>query len=813
MFEIEFASGFLPVGSVGLLVKSTLLLALTTLVVATLRQSSAAKRHRVWVFGLGAAFVLPAFEIAVPDLPVSMPKPKFSQHAAEPNDRSTLPLSSQEKSKDISDQGDSKKAILGTPSDARPSSNMDLSERLASWNWPLFLLITWGLGVASSLLGLARSARAINRLGEAAVRITDPKWNESLQRAVERSGVDQAPLLLRSKSEVSPMVWGLRRSTLLLPSSSSDWSGERIDAVLAHELAHLKRRDPLVQLFACSTRALYWFHPLVWFAVRSLEQECERACDDRALELGSSASAYAAHLLAVTKRLHSRESAALASCMATSSKFRGRVRAILDPNRHREEVGMKYTTILTLCTIATVVSAAAFESAPAKSRKPSPGSSSFVQVGNSQPGGANIDYSRISGIIVSENGSRTTHAWSKNGRALEVTIEGEVELTDDYRDVAAISDDGIFILFDSRGRTDRTLSIEPDGAGGLAREYYIDDTRKAFDDDAARWVSEAMKALVDQTTAFAEQRVEQALASDGVEGALDLIESTESEHVVKTMTQLLLDGAPLPAEALLRIHDFTADFDSDHAQSSILRHPQNFAAKDPRVRRSVVKMVSRIDSDHEKRAIFEGALEDPELDDETVQLVLDIVSRFDSEHEASTLLEKLAFVRYRDVVPSEPFFDAAASIRSEHERIGIFKSLLTARAPEGTYLEVLSMSLDIKSDHERSELLRTILSDLEDPSSEMTRAFFTACRRVDSDHELVAILNRALQRDRLGTEFLKAGLSLVKQMDSDRSKAKLLTRVADLYSAEPDLREAFDAALDSITSEREYRRTREAISR
>ena len=75
--------------------------------------------------------------------------------------------------------------------------------------------------------------------------------------------------------------------------------------MLRHELAHIARGDALSQLVAGFVCALYWFHPLVWIAERRLRAECERACDDRVVSLGTPAPEYAAHLLEVARSARS----------------------------------------------------------------------------------------------------------------------------------------------------------------------------------------------------------------------------------------------------------------------------------------------------------------------------------------------------------------------------------------------------------------------------------------------------------------------------------------------------------------------------
>src|SRR6476660_5325341 len=75
---------------------------------------------------------------------------------------------------------------------------------------------------------------------------------------------------LTSASCVVPVTVGLLRPRVILPDSSRGWPQAQLDAVLAHEGEHLRRRDPLFQWLALLNRALFWFHPLAWWLERKL---------------------------------------------------------------------------------------------------------------------------------------------------------------------------------------------------------------------------------------------------------------------------------------------------------------------------------------------------------------------------------------------------------------------------------------------------------------------------------------------------------------------------------------------------------------
>src|SRR5205823_7470003 len=114
------------------------------------------------------------------------------------------------------------------------------------------------------------------------------------------------------------------------------WPEHRQRAVLLHELAHVQRADWLALMLAQVTCALYWFHPLVWWAARRLRVESERACDDRVLTAGVKASDYATHLLEVVRMMKAtRVSLRAAVTMAHRPLIEERLRAILDARRSR----------------------------------------------------------------------------------------------------------------------------------------------------------------------------------------------------------------------------------------------------------------------------------------------------------------------------------------------------------------------------------------------------------------------------------------------------------------------------------------------
>jgi hypothetical protein len=101
------------------------------------------------------------------------------------------------------------------------------------------------------------------------------------RRVAGRLGLPHCPAVWLVARPVSPMLWALIGAPrLLVPAELwSRLSGPQRDALLAHELAHVRRRDHWVRRFELVVGGLYWWHPLVWWAIRAIQDAAEECCD------------------------------------------------------------------------------------------------------------------------------------------------------------------------------------------------------------------------------------------------------------------------------------------------------------------------------------------------------------------------------------------------------------------------------------------------------------------------------------------------------------------------------------------------------
>jgi bla regulator protein blaR1 len=131
-----------------------------------------------------------------------------------------------------------------------------------------------------------------------------------------------------SATLLEPGVVGFLRPVLLLPEDIvTKLTSAQLEAVLAHEQCHIRRRDNLTSALHMLVEAIFWFHPIVWWIGAKLVEERERACDEEVLNLGNEPQAYAEGILNVCKSYL--ESPLRCVSGVTGSDLKKRIRAIL----------------------------------------------------------------------------------------------------------------------------------------------------------------------------------------------------------------------------------------------------------------------------------------------------------------------------------------------------------------------------------------------------------------------------------------------------------------------------------------------------
>jgi beta-lactamase regulating signal transducer with metallopeptidase domain len=175
----------------------------------------------------------------------------------------------------------------------------------AAQPWLPWIVGLWTAGVALLALRLAVGWGMIRRLRRHGESPRDPVWSARLERLRVRLGVTAPVDLLCSAQAGVPMVIGWLKPVVLVPAGLlAGLTPHQLEAVLAHELAHIRRHDYLVNLLQNVVETFFFYHPAVWWVSRQIRTEREHCCDDLAAAFCGSTLDYARALTALAELRH-----------------------------------------------------------------------------------------------------------------------------------------------------------------------------------------------------------------------------------------------------------------------------------------------------------------------------------------------------------------------------------------------------------------------------------------------------------------------------------------------------------------------------
>lgn len=312
--------------------RASVLLVVTAAVelLLTRRGAAPATRHAALVAsGLGvlvlplACLVLPAFEVNVTPPPLAEATPA---HAA--------PVAPAE---NTNAANSAPPGPWLTPAGPHPW--------VATWYLGAALLLTW---LFLQMLGwrlLAWRAKAVDAVPVA----------RQFRALRELMGVPDAELR-DSRRVRGPVCLGVWRPIVLVPSSFAGWTESARDVVLRHELAHAVRRDQLGNVLMLVLRAIYWFHPLVWWMTGRAVLTREMACDRLVVDRGCDPFRYAQELVEVAHRDPIRNAATILAIRSGAPALRARLNTLFAPAARparRRTIAISVAAVVVVTAILT----------------------------------------------------------------------------------------------------------------------------------------------------------------------------------------------------------------------------------------------------------------------------------------------------------------------------------------------------------------------------------------------------------------------------------------------------------------------------
>jgi beta-lactamase regulating signal transducer with metallopeptidase domain len=202
----------------------------------------------------------------------------------------------------------------------------------------ILLAVLWAVGSALCFLRFILSLVSASQLRKRLSPLDEPVMMQIIESVARRLHIKRQIKLLQSEVSSVPFTLGILSPAVVVPLEAENWSTDQCRAVLTHELAHVARNDIMRQYLTQLAVAVYWFHPLVWFASWRIRVERELACDDLVLLEGEHPCDYADILFHFAANLQGQNRQYILGCavaMARRSGVTHRIAAILNPKIRR----------------------------------------------------------------------------------------------------------------------------------------------------------------------------------------------------------------------------------------------------------------------------------------------------------------------------------------------------------------------------------------------------------------------------------------------------------------------------------------------
>ena len=689
-------------------------------------------------------------------------------------------------------------AVAQVAANERAATDTAVAGRVDAPRWTTIVVWLWAAGVMvmfGRMFGGWVCAARLHRRSRAAEASA---WTRVGVRLAERLHIRAAIHIVESAAIDVPTVVGWLRPVIVLPAAAlTALPPEQVEAILVHELAHIRRHDYLINLLQTAVETVLFYHPAVWWTSNQIRIEREHCCDDRAVGVCGNPVEYARALAALETWRVGTMALAMA---ATDGSLLSRVRRLLRVPT-ADSPGTAWLPMLALTAIfvagaggvvrlPSVFVHASGTTGPLTARV----LASERALPFAAPGGIAPPAPRIADVapdsfaqappappappvppvppVPPEPPTLSTPSEppappappappvppvpdlafdgdthirsSSNGRVVEIMTHGEIELNADVTDVETLGEGAYLRLHAADDGTMQSVEISRRADGSIVRRYRVAGVEKPWDDRARAFFAEKLLQVVRSSGLGAPSRVRRLLAAGGAPAVLREVDALEADYARRVYLTLLMESSAFDSSSLLPV---------------------------------LTKIKDRIQSDYDRRVALTMAAERLPMNTAAADVYVQTVGLMSSDYDRRVALG--AFVQKNQLTP-----ELAQTIARSAANLG--------------------------SDYDRRSVLQMALAAM---SGGPSPAFFQAVDRMSSDYDRRVILEEVLRRPNLSTDTRRAVLASVKPIRSDFDRATVLLTFVRTQTVDSSMRESFLAAADEIRSQYDQDRVLAALAR
>lgn len=600
------------------------------------------------------------------------------------------------------------------------------------------VLALWLLVTGTAALRLCTQLRTLRHLRRGSTPL--PADAAAFRHAADIArGFGLAPPWLRAHAGIgSPMA--LPGGAVLLPTWAETMPEAQQRALLAHEIAHLHRRDPAWRLLQRLALLPLGFHPLAHHAVRRLEALAEDACDAHAAQRLGSGRPLAECLATCLSHAGARAAhPTLAVAMAgDAGPVVRRVKNLLEdiPMSPRPLSPATRRTALTIALAAAIAL---------------PGLAVSTYAPPAQAGW-------LENLFDDKTESYSYRA-SENGESLSVKLRGKVGFNEAETDVVHLAAGADFRIEETRGGVTRKIRFH--GVDGrIVRDYEVDGDEKALDAEGRAWLAAMLPRVLRESAIDAEARGKRILARGGADALLSEIEKIKGDYAARRYLEVLFENTALDDAQLKRA----------------------LAAADG------------IGSDFELRQALATAFDGQKLTPEHQAQVLATAMSIGSDFELAELLSHFAETQPVQGAALPAWQRALATIGSDFEHRRVLDALVERGGDTpGAARVALESAADIGSDFELRQVLEKAAPATRGDAATLA-AWLRAAEGIGSDFEHREALVALIEAGPVDVALADGVLASLEGIGSDFEARQTLEALAQAMPSDPALIERYRAA-------------------
>lgn len=583
--------------------------------------------------------------------------------------------------------------------------------------------------------------------------ITDRRLINLMESLTAKLKLTSAVKLFESDQIKSPIVYA--KNEIILPLNFSTlYKTNQVEASLAHELAHIQRKDLMWRKLFVFVSSLFYFQPLNRLLIQQLNQIAEQRSDYLAAQWTGKSRALA-EALAITADNHfnSCQSQWVPAMKPDKSNLLVRVESLLNPSSKTSHSLIIFVAILFGSILITTLPGCSITHAKTE---PFAVAESSIESDNT---GYNISVSN-----------------RHNGFNMEIDahLEGKIKFNDEETEILDFPTHSFFDFKYGQGDDDdRRLRIERKGENStVSYQYYLDGEKLDYNDSAKTWFASVLLELFRRTGFDAKSRVARIKNKKGVEGVfveVDLI-------------------------------------NSDSIQGLYLRHLFELTHLSQSDAKRALKLSESVSSDFEHANILKNFVNTQNVKGELWKSVFKTSLKINSDFELSNFLKMTIHYLEDDFDGQDEFFKSAKSINSDSEMKKLFAEFLyEKKANIGFIIKMLSAAKNINSDFELAQLL-TLVNEEVLIDDDVFKAYLTLAPLVGSDFELSRVINNIMDSTMDLNRFEKLINLAANNIGSDSELAGVLISSYDKQPMDTEMKAVLLVAANSIGSRAERER-------